>query len=227
MFDALYRDCRSRVAALAGSLTDRQLGTTVAGTPEWTGRDVVAHLVGVASDVVAGNVDGAPGPRWTAAQVASRTGRTVAELTAEWDEVGPAMEAALTGSPLGIRAVLDAHTHEADLRETFRLGVAPAAAVDAVAFAAATGVIHRFGGPGALVVRCVDSAGGEHELTGGDGDRQAVLVITPYELFRGVLSRRSRRQMLAWEWTGDLDPAEVVDRITVFGPREDDQPTPG
>lgn len=226
MFDALYRDARNRVGDLAGSLTDQQLGTTVAGTPEWDGHDVVSHLVGVASDVVNGNLEGAPGPQWTDVQVTARAGRPVAELIAEWNESGPRMEAALASRKAGFQSVFDVLTHEADLRETFRLGLPPTAAIETVSFAAAKGVIGNFGGPGTLVVRCVDADGGEHEWTGGEGGRQAVLTITPYELFRGLISRRSRRQLLAWEWGGDLDPAEVVDHLPIFGPRDDDQPTP-
>lgn len=227
MFDALYRDARTRVATIARSLTRQQLDTTVDGTPEWTGREVIAHLAGVASDVVHANLDGAPGPRWTSAQVASRAGRSVDQLLAEWDEVGPAMEAALAARTSGFQAVYDVLTHEGDLRETFQLDPQPASAVEPAAFAVAKGVLRGFDGPGRLVVRCVDADGGQHEWTGGTGDRQAVLTITPYELFRGLLSRRSRRQMLSWQWSGDLDPSQIADRLPVFGPREDDQPVPG
>jgi uncharacterized protein (TIGR03083 family) len=48
-------------------------------------------------------------------------------------------------------------------------------------------------------------------------------VAEPYELFRARFSRRSRRQMQAW---GTDLPAERLDEICIFGPREDDQPVP-
>ena len=48
-------------------------------------------------------------------------------------------------------------------------------------------------------------------------------AVTPYELFRAVFSRRSRSQMRAWG-TGLSD--EELDAACLFGPREDDQPTP-
>jgi len=44
-----------------------------------------------------------------------------------------------------------------------------------------------------------------------------------YEVFRGLFSRRSRAQMQAW---GTALSADELDGMTVFGPREDDQPIP-
>jgi hypothetical protein len=88
--------------------------------------------------------------------------------------------------------------------------------VDAVLPKAAGPVVR---GAGALVVRA-----GEREWQGGDGAAEATLTVDPYELYRGVISRRSRAQMLAWDWTGDAE--SYVDRLPVFGPRLDDQPVP-
>lgn len=47
--------------------------------------------------------------------------------------------------------------------------------------------------------------------------------VPPYELFRGLFSRRSRAQMQAW---GTDLSAEELDKLCIFGPREDDQPVP-
>jgi hypothetical protein len=49
-------------------------------------------------------------------------------------------------------------------------------------------------------------------------------AVPPYELFRGLFSRRSRAQMQAW---GTGLTAEELDDLCIFGPREDDQPLPG
>lgn len=226
MLDELYRDSRSRVTDIARSLSDEQLATIVAGSPEWTGHDVVAHLAGVSADIAVGNLEGAPGPQWTAVQVAARTERSLEELLAEWAENGPTVEKGLEGHDLGRPAVFDVLTHEADLRETFRMGMLPPDAYEPVAFTAGAGLIARFDGVGSIVVNCMDAKGEAHEMTGGAGGDRAVVTVTAYELFRAALSRRSRRQMLGWGWSGDLDPTEFVDRLPVFGPREDDQPLP-
>ena len=48
-------------------------------------------------------------------------------------------------------------------------------------------------------------------------------AVPPYELFRACFSRRSRGQMQRW---GTALTAEELDRVCIFGPREDDQPIP-
>ena len=66
MFDELYRNVRIRVTELAATLTDEQLATRVPGTPEWTGRQLVAHLAGVAADMAPATSTArrsSPGPR--------------------------------------------------------------------------------------------------------------------------------------------------------------------
>src|SRR3954447_25202674 len=79
----LYRHNVAAVSALAGDLTDEQLGTTVPGTPAWRVHDVLAHLAGGASDAVTGRMDGAPSPEWTSRHVNERAPLPVAELVTE------------------------------------------------------------------------------------------------------------------------------------------------
>src|SRR3954469_23342100 len=76
----LYRHNVAAVSALAGDLTDEQLGTTVPGTPAWTVHDVLAHLAGGASDAVTGRMDGAPTPERTSRHVSERAQLPVADL---------------------------------------------------------------------------------------------------------------------------------------------------
>ena len=221
MFDALYRNSRMRVTELVRSLTEEQLERTVAGSPKWTGRQVLGHMVGVAADIAAGNLEGAPQEYWTAAQVDARRGRSPEDLLAEWAEVGPVVEAGLADRSIGPVTVYDLLTHECDLRETYGLGRPPQDEVDAVVGTATKGVVKRFEGPGTLVVRS-----GGNEWTGGEGQPRTVLTVEPYELLRGLISRRSRSQMRAWRWEGDGDPDGVIENLPVFGARDDDQPVP-
>jgi uncharacterized protein (TIGR03083 family) len=216
VFDTIYDDARRRVCELAAGLSEEQLASPVPGTPDWTARQLVAHLAGVASDLVHGRRDGAGGPPWTSRQVAEREGRALDDLVAEWAQDGPGVRDLIAQRRLPLQVVHDVLTHEADLREAFGLGRLPAAVVDAVLPKAAGPVVQ---GAGALVVRA-----GEREWRGDDAAPEATLTVDPYELYRGVISRRSRAQMLAWEWTGDAEG--YVDRLPVFGPRLDDQPVP-
>lgn len=220
MFEELYRAARTRVSELARGLSDAELDTTVAGTPEWTVRDVVAHLTGVAADSVAGRLEGAPGPDWTMPQVRSRRGRSLERVLAEWDDVGPQVEAAVANREMPLNIVHDLLTHEADVRETLGLdrpppqGWEPAARLLVKQLAAKS-----VRGPGTLVLQ----ADGE-EWRGGDGEPVTTVHADLYELYRGLLSRRSRAQMRAWDWSGD--PGRYLDTLPVFGPRDDDQPLP-
>jgi uncharacterized protein (TIGR03083 family) len=216
VFDTIYDDARRRVCALAAGLSEEQLASPVPATPDWTARQLVAHLVGVASDLVHGRRDGAGGPAWTSRQVAEREGRALDELVDEWAQDGPGVRDLIAQRRLPLQVVHDVLTHEADLREAFGLGRLPADIVDAVLPKAAGPVVQ---GAGALVVR----AGGR-EWCGGDAAPDATLTADPYELYRGMISRRSRAQMLAWDWTGDAEC--FVDRMPAFGPRHDDQPVP-
>ncbi len=111
---AAYRAARLRIAEL---VSDDVGELAVAATPEWNLHDVVAHVTGIVDDATSGNMDGAPGDAWTAAQVLRGQGRTVAEMVSVWHEKAPLVEMTLS-SPDGAsraNAVFDIHTHECDL----------------------------------------------------------------------------------------------------------------
>ena len=114
---ALYSAARQRITALV-TADGVDLEAIVPSTPAWRVHDVVAHLAGVAADAIGGNMEGAPGEAWTAAQVARGRDRSLADLIADWEEFGPMLEGFLS-SPAGVpasAAVIDVHTHEADVR---------------------------------------------------------------------------------------------------------------
>ncbi|WP_370248370.1 maleylpyruvate isomerase N-terminal domain-containing protein [Nocardioides sp.] len=92
----------------------------VPATPQWTLRDVVAHLAGVGADMVAGRLDGAPGEAWTARQVAERADRTLAELIEELRDGRDAAVAAVAASGVAPPA-FDSAVHLADLHEALGL----------------------------------------------------------------------------------------------------------
>jgi hypothetical protein len=75
----------------------------VPATPEWTVHDVLAHLAGVTQDAATGNMAGAPGDAWTAAQVARGASVSDGDLLALWAEHAPVLEGLLS-SPHGASA---------------------------------------------------------------------------------------------------------------------------
>jgi uncharacterized protein (TIGR03083 family) len=215
----LYRESLERVTEIVSSLDERALATTVAATPKWSGRDVLAHLAGAAEDFCSGNLDGAGGEAWTSAQVARAEGKSIDDLVDAWNRVCDNTVAALDHRQMPLFSMWDVITHEADLRETHQTGRLDAAVVDEALAPLWSMFAKRYPGPGRLDVQA-----GERTLSMGEGEPALSLTITPYELFRGMLSRRSRAQMSTWEWSGD--PSVAMRHMTVFGLREDDQPIP-
>ena len=124
-----YGSCRERITALATGLTEEQAATPVDACPGWTVHDVVAHLVGSVSDVLAGRMDGVGSPPWTAAQVEARRDVPIAEMLAEWSAAAPQFEDTLraVGGQMAALGVADAWNHEQDLLRCAR--TAPAATI--------------------------------------------------------------------------------------------------
>lgn len=223
MLDVIYRATRGRLADLFAGLGDEQLRTRVPATPDWTVHEVLAHVVGGAADLAAERLDGAPGDEWTARHVAERRSRPVPRLLDEWDTVAPAVESSLVGQEFtGPNLAADLICHEADVHEALGLGRVAREHWQRpflVRLMALLGLRLK-DGP-ALVVR--DETGREWRC--GAGDPVTTLNADGYELLRAMFSRRSRRQITAWDWSST--PAEaMIAGFGVFGARDDDQPAP-
>jgi len=116
---ALYRASRLRICALVNDGVDH---VPVPATPLWNVHDVIAHLSGATEDVMNGHMEGVTTDPWTAAQVERGRQRTQRDMLAMWTQNAPLIEDFLS-SPDGMsvfRAVLDVHTHEADLLNALR-----------------------------------------------------------------------------------------------------------
>lgn len=192
----LYRTCRERITALVRAPgVDESM--VVPATPEWTVHDVIAHLSGIAEDATSGNMAGAPGDVWTAAQVARGKDRSLDDLLDQWTTLAPFMEAVFS-SPEGaprLNGVFDVHTHEADLRNAFGLPVDVPA--DFVAWVAA---MFRAGFADAV------AAAGLPPVT---------VEASDLEWFRGRLGRRTEDEVRAYGWSADPEP--YLDTWFIFG----------
>jgi len=191
-----YRTARERISQLvAGDDVDPAL--LVAATPEWNVQCVIAHLSGIANDASTGNMEGAPGEAWTAAQIARGAGRTIAEMVAEWEQTGPFMESFLS-SPAGSAAsaaVMDIHTHEADVR--LALGLPVAVPAEFLAWAAPA------------------MRNGFAEAVAEAGLPPVELEASDFEWFRARLGRRTVAEVTAYTWSAD--PTPYIDAFFIFG----------
>ncbi|MGH2774087.1 MAG: maleylpyruvate isomerase N-terminal domain-containing protein [Actinomycetota bacterium] len=81
-YSAAYRGCRARVAETMIGLDDQGLSRRVPACPDWTVKDLAAHLVGTAADFKVGNLEQVGSNHWTSTQIAERGRRTIDEVTA-------------------------------------------------------------------------------------------------------------------------------------------------
>jgi uncharacterized protein (TIGR03083 family) len=193
----LYRNARMRVGAM---VSDASGDTRVPATPLWTVHDVVAHLGGVVDDVLAGNMEGVTTDPWTAAQVERGRSKTVAQMLASWNEGAPVIEGFLS-TPDGAaayRAVLDVHTHEADLQNA--LGHPLQLPADFVEWMEPV-MLANF-----------------EEAVAVAGLESIQVDIPAVELFRSRLGRRTVAEVMAYSWSAD--PTPYLDAWFLFGRAE-------
>ncbi|MGQ0824190.1 MAG: maleylpyruvate isomerase N-terminal domain-containing protein [Actinomycetota bacterium] len=203
--DAL-RGVRARVTEMLRDRPESAGDLPSPATPEWRVREVLSHMIGVGADVMAGRLEGVATDPWTAAQVDARRGRTLCELFAEWDEIGPQFEQALGGAPevMSGQAVFDAITHEQDLR--LALDEPGARESDAVGVAFDWGCAGRttFELP---ALRFVTEAG---EALGGIGEAIATVTASRFEIIRALTGRRTAAEVAAYKWEPPQPPETLL-----------------
>jgi uncharacterized protein (TIGR03083 family) len=211
---AAYRQGRERVLELAAGLDGGDATTVVPACPQWTVKDVYAHMAGVPADILAGRLEGVATDEWTGRQVAEREDRSLEEVCAELAELGPALDEVLValGDAIDVRLFIDQWSHEQDVRGA--LGRPGARDVPVVGWAASTmlgGFGQGWSDRGLPTVRVIGSSG---EWVLGDGDPVLTLTTTDFELARVLVGHRSRDEFLRMGWDGDA--SAVVDHHHAF-----------
>src|SRR5688500_4604148 len=220
-----YTAARQRIVELVRDLDEGAAAAPVPTCPEWSIKDVVAHCVGVCTDVLSGNIEGAPTDPWTEAQVAARRDTSLPEILAEWDEVAPQVEplAAFFPGRVPTQWIADITSHEHDIRYALgRPGAQDTPNVAMVLDFVIGGLAVSIAAHGLppLEVRADGESrviGGEGEtdldaaLMGADppigGDRvpQATVEASTFDWVRALTGRRSLDQIRGWKWSGDAD----------------------
>ncbi|MGK3202391.1 maleylpyruvate isomerase family mycothiol-dependent enzyme [Amycolatopsis sp. MEPSY49] len=185
-----YPEVRRGVRALLGARADGHR-RRVPACPEWTVADLLGHLTGIAERVLARHGGAVP------VSAAS----TVPELLDHWDDVGEDLDRRLAeaGGRSGEVMVMDAYTHELDLRAA--LGVPPP--VEHAAWAPSFEVLVRgfsgsVAGRGLPALRLRTTGGSQ--WTAGVGRPRATLTAPAHELYRALAGRRSLAQLSGLEW---------------------------
>lgn len=203
IYSAAYRGCRERVGEIVTGLGDEELNQRVPACPDWSVRDLTAHIVGVAADFSVGNLKQVGSSEWTSAQIAARAGRSVEDLIAEWAKLAEQVEPTADLIPPGAAQMLvgDAVTHEHDVRGAVaRMGARDS---DAVGIGLDR-YIRLFGKRvkdaelPSVVVRA-----GSREWRAGVKEPEAGLRGDAFELLRALTGRRTTDEIAALDWTGD------------------------
>jgi len=172
-----YLEFRHRVVSLIREIPESQATLSVPLCPDWEVSSVISHMVGVPEDILAGRMEGVTTDAWTQAQVDRHEGESLSQLAdallataVEFDVVLPHIP-----SPTNSQMVMDAVTHEHDLRHA----IGRAGAQDSLAVNVALGWLLNMveGKAPGLAQELLDSE------------------VSHYELMRSLTGRRSVEQM--------------------------------
>ncbi|MEZ0362852.1 maleylpyruvate isomerase family mycothiol-dependent enzyme [Mycobacterium sp. pUA109] len=202
---AAYRLVYERIdAPLRGRAGVAEL--PVPACPDWTVRQIVAHLAGVAQDILALNMEGKAADSWVQAQVDRLGGNSVDELLDLWGQMIDPVTARLAFQESACQLVFDTLTHEHDIRGALgqpgsRAGDLPFEA--ALGFLTTMGdLINREAGLPALRLT-TPTLGSVHLGDPHTAPGQVALSISDFEALRALGGRRSVAQLLALPWQGD------------------------
>jgi hypothetical protein len=203
---AAYRAVRERTIDLVRAAPTGALDAIAPATPKWRVRDVLAHMVGVTADAIAGRLDGVATDPWTAAQVDSRRDTPVADMLDEWEACGSQFDGALVviREPTAKQAVLDAITHEHDIRHA--LDAPGARECDAVQIGFEF-VCYGRTQLGLPALRVLTERGA---TTAGAGEPVASVETSEFEFVRASTGRRSAEEVAGYGWDRAVDPATIL-----------------
>lgn len=213
---AAYRLVYGRIDALIrGRVEVAEL--KVPACPAWTIRQTVAHLAGVAQDIVSLNMEKKAAGSWTQAQVDRLGGHSIDELLDLWGQMIDPVTARLALAPQvsACQLVFDTLTHEHDIRGALS---EPGSCTGDLAFEVALGFLTKMGDQiyrqaGLPALRLITPTIGSVQLGDPHTTRGYVaLDISDFEALRTLGGRRSIRQLLALPWQGD--PTNLLPAFT-------------
>lgn len=207
-----YRETRERMIAVARAVGDeRGRAEFCPACPEWSWADVMAHMAGVADDILNQNMEGVTTDPWTQAQIDKRASASMTEICDEWEAHGAELDPliAMVGADIDPRFLFDQWTHEQDLRPaTGEPGGQESWALSRILRFGLENVTERLDEQGAPAIELViDGPGGSRwHGVGGVGEPAGSLHLSAFEFFRFASGRRSEAQARAYDWPGDPTP---------------------
>lgn len=191
--------------------------------PEWSIKDVYAHLAGIATDILTGNTENAATPEWADGHVADRLDRSFDEILDEWTTAGAEVSKLVetAGDVFPLQLFVDQWTHEWDIRSA--LGERASSTADDAVFAHYLPDLAKIMADNAAT-RGLDRLTLEVEGTRlelGSGEHLGEVSLTLFEFGRISMGRRSHRQLMELDWpAGDM--AGHIDVIVLWSVSEVD-----
>ena len=219
-FPTAYAGSRERFSELVLAATPEELARTVPACPDWTLKDLLAHVAGIARDMTTGNLAGVGDDEWTAAQIAAGASLSVEELVEAWAKDSEQVEGALElihPAAAGL-TVADLVTHEHDARGALgRPGARDVEAVDLSLYAHVRWLGRRLKENGIASLRVETPTDGW--TVGPDDSPAATVSGAPFELLRAITGRRTPDEVAALDWQGD--PAPYLPVFSAYGSPEE------
>jgi uncharacterized protein (TIGR03083 family) len=218
----IYETGLAELVELVQTLSEDDLARTVPACPDWSVRDLLAHLAGVAADSSRGRffegaMDAWRDPataeareRWTHTHVADHASDTRDQLARMLDCHGSQLVAAMRRGEAPVEGgaawswsapVGDLAVHVADLREALGHPPQPRAALTRWGFASYRSWLdQRLRQSGLPALQLVD---GDEQWVLGPGSPAGSVSAPAYELFRMISGRRSERRIRDASWSTD------------------------
>lgn len=222
---AAYADTRASMVALTEDLDDGALGARVPACPDWSIKELIAHVTSISASLASGEfpADLNPSMFWDDDMATrreafiddaleARRDRSIGVILKEWLETAAALDQMIRGErPWPVAPplpewilVTDLAVHHHDLRgaldapgerDSLATGLALRSYVEGMRFRSAIEQLPPF-----------KIIAGSREWLIGTGDPVATVTADPFELARAASGRRSIDQVRAFEWIGDPEP---------------------
>lgn len=216
-FAAVYATSRDELVAQLRSMNDADAAVVVPACPEWTVKDVAAHVAGLVADLLAGHKPPLGTPEMTSRQVDERAGMTLAEVCDEWLANADGIAAIMAETPLlAMGLTADLAVHHGDIAEAVGAVSEPPPRAVAVACERYMPLLQE------RVAERLDIALtvtlDEQVWSPAAGATPRSLSATRVDALRSVTGRRTRAEvesMLTW----DGDAADILDgALLQYGP---------
>ena len=204
-----YHQTMARIIELVSNLSSDDEQLVVQACPDWTVKDLVAHVAGLCEALSQGESTPADTQAWVDQLVADRASQSLSETIKQWKSCAVKFgEVATLSARIAAPITYDLIVHEHDLRHALQLpGEKDNAAVLIAMSFGALMLEHDLKNlnQGSLHLRC-----GEYEWQCGPGEVELSLDLTHHfefpiwETLRLTGSRRSHRQLRQYPWQGDL-----------------------